>query len=275
MRQLPLYLQEVIRTTASIQRPTAYDDLITLLQERSLSVMFVTTNYDRLIERAINRKYAAEGRIESLRDYVRGDRDWALVKLHGSVDWGFKVPDRSRHDNDSDDRVLFIHVPSDEEMLAEYLEDTSDYETEGSLILTSETEAPYAVSPRLYPALAVPRIDKYTPVCPPEHADAVRQAVAEARAIVVIGSRGVDADLMDVLRLRAPTTPPMLEVVDPKDEEQFEIVQRFREVLGITSGHVGSPSGFRPWLKSGRAEEFLDEVERSLSSSAARYDPAS
>jgi len=81
---VPLYLQHLLFAVSEGLYSGAlhYDRLI----ERLLClpyVYFVSLNYDLMIDRRLN----AYRPLETLADYISDDKNWALIKPHGSVNW--------------------------------------------------------------------------------------------------------------------------------------------------------------------------------------------
>jgi hypothetical protein len=88
-RQIPLYLHELLMEVS--RHYTTHPDNTDRLINAALaldSVLFLTLNYDTILDL---RLALQTGPITSMDDYVREDQKWALVKLHGSVDWARSV----------------------------------------------------------------------------------------------------------------------------------------------------------------------------------------
>lgn len=85
-RQVPLYLQEVL---SEASRYTAEPDNYNVLVNAALEMdeaLFLTLNYDTLLDG----RFAEYGRLDDLDWYVDSDR-WSLIKLHGSVNWAWRL----------------------------------------------------------------------------------------------------------------------------------------------------------------------------------------
>ena len=169
LREIPLYLQALISTFANDNRAGTYDRLITLIQERGLTVTFVTLNYDTILDAAIARKYGISEGIASIDSYISElqYRQWDYIKLHGSANWGYR------------DRIFHIHpqrIRLDRMSRAEMLGDClkyldlfvfSDDYFSGPIEVLSVGDNSGCDELFSYPALAVPTDRKYRPVCPP------------------------------------------------------------------------------------------------------------
>ena len=90
-RQIPLYLQDVLFTVSDTngrgytKEPDNYNALLNRVLPLD-NVLFLTLNYDTLLDDRL----FIYGSPTSLPSYV-SDPGWALVKLHGSVNWGQRV----------------------------------------------------------------------------------------------------------------------------------------------------------------------------------------
>lgn len=91
-RQIPLYLQHLLYVagltdgSGYTREPDNYNALINGALEFD-NVLFLTLNYDTLLDDRLFIYWP----LESLRSYVASDPMWALVKLHGSVNWSRQV----------------------------------------------------------------------------------------------------------------------------------------------------------------------------------------
>src|SRR5687768_6409066 len=86
---VPPYLQELLLSISERHHSDAhrYDRLIERLL-RLPYVFFVTLNYDLLLDRRLNSHHA----LGTFKDYITEDKNWSLLKLHGSVNWFHPTP---------------------------------------------------------------------------------------------------------------------------------------------------------------------------------------
>jgi hypothetical protein len=88
-RQVPLYLQELLHNAGRTngrgftQHPDNYDALINSALALE-DVVFISLNYDTLLDRRL----FIYSPLHSLDAYITPDRNWCLIKLHGSINWG-------------------------------------------------------------------------------------------------------------------------------------------------------------------------------------------
>ncbi len=263
---LPIYLKDFLARFEG-RAAGRYDDLITLIQERGISVILATLNYDMFTDLAIERKYNTS--ISTLDRYTGASESWKYVKLHGSVNWGYRTsipsPEQTLDGSRVHDYLRIIHshgTPLDyDRSKLELLEYPQWWESGGALI---------------YPALALPTDRKDSFVCPPAHIEALREALRSDPAVLVIGNQGLDTDLMEVLQetaLRNSAKP--MHVVDrgnaPAVTSRFTsalgrpwYVEQYNQLFG--SSNIGespvtwSDNGFGHFVESGDAERFFDQV---------------
>ena len=257
VREVAPYLRELIGNATSERRPTTYDSLLTAIQGHELTAFFLTLNYDLLLEEAIGRTYRRTGKIASLSDYVQQGLEWQVVKLHGSVNWV------RRTSGPSVDTGGFIGSSRSEDM-PRYLAAISNARIEDEIILKGflpendplglwdDTYRP------LYPAMAMPSDRKYGFVCPTHHVSSLRDFMLGDPAVLIVGTKGLDADLMELLASsRRDNSVRLTLVVNPA--EASAIAGRFAEVLGRRVGSVDV--GFKDFVHSERFEDFLNIVK--------------
>lgn len=86
---VPPYLQHLLHSVseAHYRHVYRYDRLIERLL-RLPYVCFMTLNYDVLLDRRL----AAHHPLNDFEHYISEDKNWSLIKLHGSVNWVYEVP---------------------------------------------------------------------------------------------------------------------------------------------------------------------------------------
>ena len=146
-----------------------------------------------------------------------------------------------------------------------------NYRPYGDIVLLSENNALLSDGTFVYPALAIPTDQKNEVICPTDHVDVLRTALQSDPAILVIGNRGLDTDLMALLQqsgIRGSKMP--FRVVDP--DEGGQVYSRFAKALG-RSPFGQSSIGFRDFVESGAAEGLLDKVRDATGATSAVIDP--
>jgi hypothetical protein len=182
---VPLYLQHLLfETSARLHwRAERYDSLIDALSEIPRGVLYVTLNYDTLLDGRLD----AFRPLDSFNDYL-GD-DWSLYKLHGSVTWSataYQPFDPSAPPpNMTIDRSAMACVSPK----ARSLDD-----------VRVPSDAPGLT--RRYPALALPEGPKDELILPRHHERDLRQRLAGAPEIdvLVLGYSALDTEVLQLLR---------------------------------------------------------------------------
>jgi hypothetical protein len=217
----------------------------------SQPVCFVTFNYDRMLERAMEQVLKLQPRTLD----VYAHRNYTLIKLHGSVDWGREI------DGIDDPRIF--HTYPIQRLIAEA----------AALKISSRYRAVTTFPMRIagdrlvFPALSIPleRKDEFN--CPDEHVQQLEQFLPEVTRILTIGWRGAEHRFMSMLRHGLKDTPKLM-IVSGRDEDAlvtaraFGLGKRGESVFGEPFVHplyIAINSGFTNLVLNERAqlEEFL------------------
>jgi hypothetical protein len=201
---VPLYLQDLL-IAVSTELPAhafRFDDLIESVL-RLEQVFFLTLNYDLLLDRRL----ASFHPLRTFGDYVAEDKNWSLLKLHGSVNWYYRTEeplDRSRPGPD-----------------LRWDPETIDCDpTEGSLERCRDTWS--------YPALALPEGPEDRLVMPALHQEFAEERLAAAREanLLVIGYSGLDGEVLALLG-RSGIRVRKMTVVDRDADGARAVIARF------------------------------------------------
>lgn len=179
---VPPYLQHLLHSvSASHYRDVyRYDRLIERLL-RLPYVCFMTLNYDVLLDRRL----AAHHPLNDFEHYISEDKNWSLIKLHGSVNWVYEVP------------YPLDPYPPTEEMRIEdqalrcYPPDADLESIQGSVGGLDR-----------YPALAIPEGSEDRLVIPSRHEWWISDRLQAAPTIdlLVIGYSGLDIEILKMLK---------------------------------------------------------------------------
>jgi hypothetical protein len=196
---IPLYLQHLVFEISMwdydsgrgyTAQPDSYDRLINAAL-RLDEVTFVTLNYDDLFDRRL----FIHGALDSMESYLGAGQNWALIKLHGSINWG---------------RIV-LNAPSQiaptDPFLAQTfanLGDTIEVDDNVSLRLQPDIrqvrfdEEPFRL---YYPALSVPLGTEDELVCPDQHVNYLKDITGhyEPLDVLVIGYSGLDQEALNLL----------------------------------------------------------------------------
>ncbi len=163
---------------------------------------FLTLNYDTLLDTRFA-EYAPLNAGD--RDwYVANKRRWSLIKLHGSVNWGWALPfidgDASLPRNSTE---AFNHIVSHyvEQGFPEFNIDDIQVFRMGQELRTTRWDAEFTNTAVYYPALAMPLGPGDTLVCPSSHTRAANEALTRSDGLnlLVIGYSGLDDEVLRLL----------------------------------------------------------------------------
>jgi hypothetical protein len=262
-RQVAPYLQHVLAEASTYTRePDNYNLLVTQALELDRAT-FITLNYDTLLDTRFGEYEPLNTRDRDW--YIAEDRRWSLIKLHGSVNWGWKLEFLRGHDSFSrdstdgfnqivDDYVVrgFPTFDNDEIEIFRLRHDLRQIRWNTELL----NNAVY------YPAIAIPLGPGDTVVCPTDHVRAALEALTQEDGlnILVIGYSGVDDE---VLRLFSESGNTVRRLLVANGEGMG---QRAAERIGMALGAKEIDSdwvtdhGFTSLVRSDALARWLDDV---------------
>ena len=99
--EVPAYLRDVIHhltenylTQNTRRRPGCYDQLVAaLLGDYQHEALFIVLNYDTLLENSLSHFYP-DRTFDGLGSYVSDNYPANVLKVHGSTNWFWPLPDR-------------------------------------------------------------------------------------------------------------------------------------------------------------------------------------
>lgn len=189
-RGVPPYIRDLITACSYgyTPVPSCYVSLAQiLLAEAPSDVLFLVLNYDDLLEKGLQ-SFDGSFVFGALKDYIRIERQAKLVKLHGSITWFKSIgsPSGDWH-RQILDRDVLARTPDNEVIVATTAERTYQIELGANYV---------------YPVLTAPLAGKGITdmVCPADHLQAAREFLGECHKFMVIGSSGVDEDLLELLQ---------------------------------------------------------------------------
>lgn len=199
-------------------------------QER---IAFVTFNYDTLLEQALSDVLFVTW--DSMAAYVERD-DFAVFKPHGSVNWAHRVPWDHPHGNPDWYRRQMCS-------LVRELEIPPDFKVVHSL--DDVVERHQTDRWAHFPAIAIPVDRKNEFECPPEHLDALEEALALASRVIVVGWRATEAHFLALYTTRKDEPRPLLVVAEDRAAADATWIS-LRDAGVNRIGTSGTYNG--PWL---------------------------
>jgi hypothetical protein len=186
--EVPLYIQELLGEVGRRfirSGVTKFHTLVNALEgSRFQRVMFLTLNYDLLLEDSLSRIGMT---FPSLSTYCRPENRWSLIKAHGSVIWGRRWTSPEANGPRTAKLISGLTARptfSNEIVLLKGYKET-DRMVDGSLH---------------YPALAVPMGETKEFVCPQDHVQFAEDVLGECSNFLVIGFSALDKDVLSLLR---------------------------------------------------------------------------
>jgi len=226
-KHIPPYIRDVIWACNSfyVETPSNYSRLVqNVLAEEPHDVLFLTLNYDTLLEKAIS-LYNPRISFGNLSGYV-DTSNVKVVKLHGSINW-FRA----------------IAEPGDWFKAVEDFDPLSKPQA-GNIMINNDTDvSSLQFRSRLcYPVLTAPLAgkDPSAMVAPDRHVEVARNFISDCQKFLIIGCSALDNDLLEMLDETVTGASQVLLVAGLKQADAA--AKRF--MLGVT--------GFRNAVEQGR-----------------------
>jgi hypothetical protein len=216
-------------------------------------IVYVTFNYDTLLESALSRRFRWV--FEKPEDYLRPD--YLVIKVHGSANW-MQVTDNATVEGVGIQREQLIDA-------------AGTLKRSDQFIVAGPGTTQYALFGAV-PAIAVPAEPKADFVCPADHIVALSLALPQVEQVLCIGWRGADRNLVELMSgLVSPSVSSTIVTRRPDSTKGgTEAPQRVEctdiGLAWITEAGLTGPcqvikSGF-----SGYVTEFLPTFVTSLTS---------
>ncbi len=252
--QIPLYLQELLGAVSTQYVRTGgtrYDTLVSsILRSPFERVMFLTLNYDLLLDRALQKLYGVS--FSDLSAYCPKERDWSLIKLHGSVNWGRKLQSPK------------TGVRGHSTLLLNSLSSEPTFETDIEILKGHQEGSRFVGSTFFYPALAIPLGEKRGKdfVCPQDHLDYTVSFLSNCSNFLIIGFSGLDQHILELFQdvQRVDTLKIVNESRDSAIQTMTRIGRKNPRFAPTFPGEQDASlydKGFGGFVGSGELERFL------------------
>jgi hypothetical protein len=206
----------------------------------------VTFNYDTLLEESLR---FVSLNIGSLPDYIKDDA-YKLIKVHGSMNWSRDV---------SAPGIVGIQNKSSMEVARELIANAATLELSdmyriassnpiGTVELQNGTRIP------TFPALAIPVETKSTFACPDDHLQVLRDCIPRITKVLIIGWRGVEAHVVELLRGMKQARGISGVIVSGSDAAANEVAVRLQQLDVVWRPFH---AGFTEWATSDAVTRFL------------------
>jgi hypothetical protein len=249
-RGIPPYLQEQLHTVSYEYSgfPQNYESLVTNLL-RLPEVIFISLNYDVVLDRVLT---SVTPLIGSISWYIQPDRNWSMVKLHGSVNW-------VRHSN-LNEGTLFTDPPEDLQLDEEIVLRPMDelWKIRG----LSGPSGGFAHGDLHYPVLSVPIGEADELACPDTHVDFLKSKLDASQPLhlLFVGYSGNDEEVISLIR-DSGRGIKTLTVVDTSREASEAVFTRLNERHGLQAEEIGlSEVAFDGWVASGELQRYVESL---------------
>ena len=248
-KHVPPYLRDLLWRASYeyTKTPGTYMQLLrALLAGVPHHVLFLVLNYDTLLEQALDLfELRVKTIFENIDSYVEEDRQFKVVKLHGSIDWFKLIGSAAQTWEDLVESQDVLQRTADD---AIYIENT-----QGPLqqVMINRNLA--------YPILTAPLAGKGIAdmVCPTAHIQVAKDFLKLCRKYLIIGTSGWDEDLLALLDEAVhPSLHPTVQLVGLRDAD--EGLQRFERGVTAFRGRRETPPGF---LFQGGLRQYSDSGE--------------
>jgi hypothetical protein len=189
-KHVPAYLRDLLRTASReyVTNPSGYSALVheLLAEDPASQVLFLTLNYDDLLEQAIT-DYDPTFKFSCLPDYIKNRAH--VVKLHGSINWFLRLTDEPNITWEGAVRTLAL--------IGNLSEDRRIWV--GSDVSSTFNRLEHYW---LYPVLTAPlagKNDKNSFTCPSSHLASATDFLKDCERFLIIGASGRDDDLLSYL----------------------------------------------------------------------------
>lgn len=196
--QIPLYLRHLFWEFSFPyeHNATNFDAFLRPVLESSLNkVMFVSLNYDLLLDFAIEGYESPGWKFETVNSYVPEGKKWLLIKPHGSINWATEIdncpPDCTRGGYFPSQLNARPHFPKSQELKF--------------VRWNPQQRDCYVPMPNpqpdgfLYPQIVIPAEKPKEFVCPPSHIEHARTFIKNCTNFLFIGFSGHDQDIAQLL----------------------------------------------------------------------------
>ncbi|MBI4267451.1 MAG: SIR2 family protein [Chloroflexi bacterium] len=256
-KDVPPYLRDLLQAVSNRYTyvPGNYIRLnYELLSEHQHEVIFIVLNYDTFLEKALTIYDKKNYRFSDINEYVVPSRQANIIKLHGSVNWFWRIPNSGSGDW--------------KDVVAKY--DVFDHQATRDILLLNGERTYNVRTPNksdfVYPVITAPLARKNISdsVCPGDHINAAKLFLKGCHKFLIIGTSGLDEDLLSHLNTMVGAGPHFLHIVDTTRDNAQKVLSRFQNgVKGLRGAILSRGSGvtfgdgFQKYLSSHDFMEFV------------------
>lgn len=248
--EVPPYLQELLGDVSHafiIAGGNYYDTLVADIQHsRYEHFLYITVNYDLFLDRALTGFYY-DHPLNDVADYCASGSKWALVKLHGSVNWGRRALNATLNQRDAQFSLAL----------------SGDLTLDSRIVLLPGYKGGgRVVSDQFYYPSMAPPIGAKELACPPQHLDAMTSRLRDCSALLLIGFSALDSHVLEMFRLcdKAKTVRFVNESADAGRRALHRCQPHNACFNNLVPDDVIYGLGFARFVRDGRLRDFLRSV---------------
>jgi hypothetical protein len=191
---------------------TFLDEIERWRRESREQVCFVTFNYDRMLDDAMTQVLRIQ--FLNLNDYI-SSANYALIKLHGSVNWGREIRDGPAA------LATAPHTYRHDRLIAE----VQQLQISDQYRLVNNCPMLRVDNCFVFPAIAIPVEHKDSFVCPSTHVDRLTRMIPSVDRIITVGWRAMESDFLNLLTSGLPQrcVPTMIVSGSPEGTKQTQV----------------------------------------------------
>lgn len=247
---IPPYLNDLFGEISQhfTYQPDEYNILVGSSLDKTDHVLFLTMNYDTLLELPLSQSSHEAIDFSKHKDYI-SDPKWTLAKIHGSTNW-YRAFNSFQVVHNSEDYVRnlkqqSINLPLGDEIVM--------------FPIPGHQKIVDGATP-LYPAITVPVDGKYDLNCPPEILSKAKEFLADCNNYLIIGTSGRDQDLLDLLKDNAKGGKIL--IVGREEDHTIKARENFMQHIPQFTNFdkYFHKRGFSQFIDDGKLESFLNTL---------------
>ena len=264
---IQFYLQWVISKTQHewnqrIHRQTNYRTLLGQIDRhrKGEQVCFVTFNYDTLLEEAFS---SLSKPFSSLDDYVSGD--YKIIKLHGSVNWARELTGSNPTTMGNQIAAANESVSMAEKLQVNerfHIADLNPLRNDGWICAFMDVPSKPARQ-RVFPAIAIPFVNKTNFECPAEHQKVLKECISRTDKLLIIGWKGAEVNFINLLfEGLSKDVPKMMVSRNRESARKIVTTTPLQAIISLGRDWLAE-TGFTGELRSGQIEHWTGRFHRA------------
>lgn len=250
--EVPLYINHLLGEVSNnfTIQPDEYNTLVLRTLNAASEVLFLTTNYDTLLEIPLGQLNNVD--FSSKNHYIQ--ENWSLVKIHGSTNWYRRIQNE------------FLLNLGDKEYYEHLFKYSFPLPLEKDTIIYDRQRfnVKFDGSNMLYPAITIPVDGKYEINCPDEHKQKAEEFISECTNYLVIGTSGRDRDLLELLANNIKEEPRFMFV--GRDDNNIALtrdnfVKNIKHLTEYNTAVYAEQSGFTGFIYHKGLDEYLNKLK--------------